>query len=302
MTDERYGSPGAVESAIASAAKKAYRGDPSLAVAERIRLEYFHRFLSRIFADPVDSGWVLKGGAGMLARVASARATTDIDLFRRDRTLDDALDDLRERSKVVLDDYFRFEYAGCSEVAEGGLQPYTQGYRATFDVYIGVMKKGSLHVDLVVGVATTDDVAVETPAHALPLPKLPSYDYRLYPIVDQIADKVCATLAQYGGRESTREKDLVDLVIIAATQDLSGSKLRRALEVEAGARALLLPEAFSIPSAWGPVYAKLAREIPACGPYRRVDAAMELMREFIDPAFSGAVDGATWHHYGVYWR
>lgn len=92
--------------------------------------------------------------------------------------------------------YFRFEYIGYMDALEGETQANAEGCRVSFDVYIGVKKKGALHVDLVVGVATTDDVVIESPAHALDLPKLPSSDYRLYPIVDQIADKVCATLAQ----------------------------------------------------------------------------------------------------------
>lgn len=302
MRTERYGSPAAVEAAIAAAAKKAYSADPSLTVAERIRLEYFNRFLSRIFSAQDDSDWVLKGGTGMLARVASARATTDIDLFRRGQTLDDALEDLRNRASVTLDDFFRFEYTDHSRAVDGNQPTYTEGYRVSFDVYIGASKKGNLHVDLVVGVVTTDDVAVEKPAHTLDLPKLPSSDYRLYPIVDQIADKVCATLALYNGRSSTREKDLIDLVIIAATYDVCEDKLRRALEVEAGVRALVLPDAFEVPSTWGASYAKLAKRIPACAQYRSVDLAMKLMRDFIDPVLSGTSNGKSWDQASLCWR
>ncbi len=50
-----------------------------------------------------------------------------------------------------------------------------------------------------------------------------SYPYRLYPVANQIADKVCATLADYHGRPSSREKDLVDLVVIAVTQSVRRS-------------------------------------------------------------------------------
>lgn len=39
------------------------------------------------------------------------------------------------------------------------------------------------------------------------LPRLVSHAYRLYPIVDQIADKVCATMQTYHDRPSSREKD-----------------------------------------------------------------------------------------------
>lgn len=89
--NDGYASPGAVESAISAAARKASNTDPSLTIQERIRLEYFHRFLSRVFSEENDSNWMLKGGAGMLARVASARTTTDVDVFRRSASLDAAL-------------------------------------------------------------------------------------------------------------------------------------------------------------------------------------------------------------------
>lgn len=42
-------------------------------------------------------------------------------------------------------------------------------------------------------------------------------------------DKVCATLTLDGGRPSRREKDLVDLVVLAATQGDDATKLQSAL-------------------------------------------------------------------------
>lgn len=94
MTDP-YQAPAAVESAIRSAAQKAARNDKSLSVQERIRLEYFHRFLCRIFSKTPTDAWLLKGGTALLARVASARATSDVDLFNRRHSLAAALTELR---------------------------------------------------------------------------------------------------------------------------------------------------------------------------------------------------------------
>ncbi|MDO5498888.1 MAG: nucleotidyl transferase AbiEii/AbiGii toxin family protein, partial [Propionibacteriaceae bacterium] len=91
---EPYSTPRGVENAIKDAARKAAAADPSLAVSQRIQLEYFNRFLSRVFSEAEASEWILKGGTGMLARVPSARATRDIDLYRHGFTLAHALDDL----------------------------------------------------------------------------------------------------------------------------------------------------------------------------------------------------------------
>ena len=91
---EPYKSAPAVEAAIRDAARNAFAADRSMSTQDRIRQEYFRRFLSRIFSERDDSDWLLKGGTGVLARVASGRRTTDIDLFRANNTLDGALAEL----------------------------------------------------------------------------------------------------------------------------------------------------------------------------------------------------------------
>ncbi|MFT3944006.1 MAG: nucleotidyl transferase AbiEii/AbiGii toxin family protein [Ancrocorticia sp.] len=299
---ERYASPAAVEAAIKEAARRAFASDHSLTVQERIRQEYFHRFLSRVFSEETDSNWMLKGGAGMLARVASARTTTDIDLFRRTHSPETALADLRRLAAIDLGDFFRFEYVGYTSVIEGNQETYSEGYQVKFDVYIGVKKKDSFHVDLVINVVVTDDVEVMSPANALFLPKLPSHPYRLYPVVDQIADKVCATLTLYNGSPSSREKDLVDLVVLAVIQDVEARKLSEALAIESRVRGLARPSVFIIPERWGVRYKKLAAKIPACEGYRSVDEAKNLMQLFIDPVLDGRANDRKWNHTLLSWE
>ena len=253
--DVSYDSPTAVEQAIKAAANQAFQEDPTTSVDERIRLEYFRRFLSRIFSQAGNQEWVLKGGTSMLARIPSARATMDIDLFNAELSLDNALKKLRTLASIDLSVFFRFEYTGRTKTLEGSNTEYTDGYRVKFDVHIGAQKKQSIHIDLVTREATTGEVEISAPKNALHLPKLKSYPYRLYPVVDQIADKVCATIALYNGRPSSREKDLVDLVIIANTYDIDAVLLRTAILSERTHRQLDLPSAFTVPSFWGGGYA-----------------------------------------------
>jgi hypothetical protein len=301
-----YASPAAVEQAIKAAANQAFCADASISVDERIRLEHFHRFLSRIFSQGGNHDWVLKGGTGMLARIPSARATMDIDLYNHDQSLDKALTELRRLASIDLGDFFRFQFTGYSKTLIGTNNDYTNGYQVNFDVYIGVQKKRSFHVDLVTATTTTDDVEISTPANALNLPKLKSYPYRLYPVADQIADKVCATIALYNGKPSSREKDLVDLVIMATTYDIDAAKLRKALVAEKSRRSLTLPTVFPVPASWGTRYAKLAHDVPACSGYRHIDAAKELMKDFLDPilgtqAGTSAAKHAIWSHVRCRW-
>jgi len=300
-TNEPYSTPAAVEAAIKTAANYAFVVDPTLTVQERIRLAHFDRFLSRVFSEGDDSDWMLKGGTAMLARVPSTRATTDVDLFLRNHTLDAALEDLRRLASKDLEDFFRFTVTAYSPLAEGNQQADAEGYRVTFETYVGVKSKGGFHVDLVVNVVTTDAVEVARPANALNLPKLAQHAYRLYPTVDQIADKVCATFALYRGRPSTREKDLVDLVVLAATQDVSARKLSRALEAEARTRSLVLPPTFAAPTAWGRVYASEATSIPACADFRTIEEALALMHRFLDPVLAEEVIDSTWSHTALAW-
>ncbi len=139
------------------------------------------------------------------------------------------------------------------------------------------------------------------PANALNLPRLVSHEYRLYPVVDQIADKVCATVQTYRDRPSSREKDLVDLVVLAVTQDVDGSGLAVAISTEAQRRLIDPFDRFVIPEGWGRRYADLAKSVPYCAAYATVELARELVMRFIDPALDGTASGKTWSRETLSW-
>jgi len=299
---EPYATAKGVEDAIKAAAKRASTYDPALTTSERIRLEYFNRFLSRVFSDGPDSEWVLKGGTGMLARVASTRATLDIDLYRGGYRVDEAVEDLRRLAERDLGDHFRFVYTGHRAILAGEAQPYTDGYRVVFDTYIGAQKKGSIGVDLSTGAGLTAEPTITAPASALDLPRLVGFEYRLYPVVDQIADKVCATAQRYDDRPSSREKDLVDIVVLAVTQGIDGTALTTAIRTEISRREMDPIEHFVVPAEWGPAYKKLARRVPYCADVVDIDTAQELASALIDPALNGTARGHRWQATAKGWR
>ena len=289
-----YARPKGVEDAIKEAAKRASAGDPALTTNERIRLEYFNRFLSRVFSDGPDSDWVLKGGTGMLARVASTRWTLDIDLYRGGYGVDEAVEDLRRLAARDLGDHFRFVYTGHRAILAGKAQPYTDGYRAEFEIYIGAQKKGGINVDLSTGAGLTAEPTITTPASALDLPRLVGFEYRLYPVVDQIADKVCATMQRYDDRPSSREKDLVDIIVLAVTQDIDGTALTTAITTESSRRRMDPIEHFVVPDEWGRAYKRAARRVPHCADVVEIGAAQVLAASLVDPALNGTATGLTW--------
>ena len=280
-----------MEQAIKAAAHKTASASHQLQVHELIQQEYFMRFLSRVFLDGDD--WILKGGAGLLARIPTARATTDLDLFLQGSALNEALAELCRAAARDLGDFFRFEYRTHRPIVESELQPYTTGYRVTFDVLIGVNERGTIGVDLVVKNSTIGEPEIQVPVNALDLPRLVPLRYRLYPVVDQIADKVCATLEIHDGRPSSREKDLVDLVLIATTQHVDGTLLQRAIHNEAKLRRLELPPSMQIPEKWGKTYTALAKSVP---PISNIDivSARELIGAFISPALESNISGMSW--------
>ncbi|MEA5117084.1 MAG: nucleotidyl transferase AbiEii/AbiGii toxin family protein [Propionicimonas sp.] len=288
----------AVEAAIKAAAKNIHAADPTRQTGDLIRQAYYDRFLCRVFSDAEDSEWVLKGGTGMLARIPTARRTLDADLYRAGYDKDQALADLRRLAGLDLGDHFRFVYREHHDILTDDTQPYADGYRVTFDAYLGVKLVDTIKIDLSTGTRPTENLAIEEPANRLALPRLTSYPYRLYPVANQVADKVCATIARYGGRPSSREKDLVDLVVIAVTQSVDAAELHTAITTECAKRRLPAPLELSIPANWGGAYAKLATNTPA-GAYS-ITAARELASTFIDPVLTGDAHGSWNPRTGVW--
>jgi hypothetical protein len=292
---EPYSSAAAVEMAIKDAALRAHQLDPTVSVHERIRQAYFDRLLCRVFSDGEISDWVLKGGTGVLARVPNARATKDIDLFKRGYKLGEALVDLRRLAALDLGDHFRFEYLRHETSIAGDQQPYADGYRITFATYLGVKNLQPVRVDLVTGLGDIDAIEFLDPINRIDLPRLATCKYRLYPVVNQIADKVCATMSAYASGPSSREHDLVDLVVFATTQTIDADSLRRWILVEAQSRGLGDIRKFEIPKVWGSRYGRAVRDIPTCLEYASIADARGLMADFIDTVLENRALSGEWN-------
>lgn len=138
MNPRAYPNPRSLNQAMSAAAKEQARNNPSLDAHTLMRLAYFDRFLSRIFAAE-DNRWVLKGGTALLARIPEARSTTDIDLLARPTQISphEAADELIQLAKTDLGDYFRFTHRK-TEISTAG-QRATSGLKITFDVSLGVL-------------------------------------------------------------------------------------------------------------------------------------------------------------------
>ncbi|MDO5512697.1 nucleotidyl transferase AbiEii/AbiGii toxin family protein [Corynebacterium sp.] len=303
MSDEKsYSSPAALLSAVSARAKKdaKERGVP----AERLIREFeFSRLLARVFAEGSDR-WILKGGQAMLVRLPDPRTTKDIDLLHHvdPSDLDAAVDHLREALARDLGDYFRFDITKVDEVHENDEQTGVQCRRVTVAVRCGAKEKHPIQIDI-----AADSLMTEAPVMAtfpaVELPKVLPPTVAVYPAVDHIADKVCATQATYAhGRASSRERDMVDLVLFAVTHGVRGRAVRTAVEAEWSHRGIAGPARFDPPPNWRSRYPKTARKVSALTEYADFDSASRLLSDFLDPALSGAVDGHTWNPETVSWE
>lgn len=256
-----------------------------------LRMAYFDRLLSRVFHESHRDRWVLKGGSGMLARVPNTRATKDIDLATSAVTIDEAEEALIEAASYDLGDHVRLEHVSSKPIVEADMQPDITGRRVMFAL-VDAQKGKPIHripVDLVVEDGIVGHTDLINPASRLTLPKnLPTAPYRLYPLPDQVADKTAATVVPYHGHESTRVKDLVDLVVIARTQKVSITPLRAALSDRFESRGATVPPAFIAPKSWANRYSQIASRVPACRGLEDIDAAEKLVRAFVSPALTAS--------------
>lgn len=300
----------AVELAIKDAAKKAAReagaGVSAATVDAQIRQARYDRFLSRVFAEGEATEWMLKGGLSMLARVPRSRTTKDVDLAARGASdLEEAERQLSALVGVDLGDHLTFRLTRSLPTGAGENQPGLATRRFTYDcldVDTGA-QIDTVTVDVVVGPAPIGTPEYVEPANRLQLKRqLVTHPYRLFPVVDQVADKVCATMStDYpGGRRSSRVKDLVDLVVLAQTQAVDLGELRVAIATKQTLSGMTPFAAFTIPGTWHRTYPNTAKGVPSAQTYTAAEAA-NLVARFVDPALATADDSAIWDPEQLAW-
>ena len=249
------------------------------------------RFLCRIFYK--SNQYVLKGGSGMLARVADARATRDVDLaLLSNESAENVVADLKALAETNLGDWCRFVLDRYDErLDENGC---SRLLCLRFSSYIGEQEKDPVLIDVSLDSCITDLPQRITPASRVVIDELVVSEYLVYPIADQIAEKVCAITEEHGGLPSSRVKDLIDLVIIASHETVSGSKLHIALASEFFRRGIAMIDSFAIPTQWEALYPRMAQKALQEKEYHRTDAALILVQKMIDPALQNLVSGKHW--------
>lgn len=173
--------------------------------------------------------------------------------------------------------------------------------------FLGLDQFASFHVDLVADLLMTGVPDAVSPLVPLELPGLVLTSYSAYPLVDHVADKVCALLETHerasGLRQpSTRFRDLADLAIFAHTISVGAAELGVALRSEAKRRGLTLPDRLAAPTGndWPSGYARVARDAPHLKE-RDLASAVVTVGQFIDPVLSGMARG-QWNLGELRWQ
>lgn len=236
-----------------------------------------------------DDRWVVKGATALLARRVSVRHTLDIDVYLPG-AIADVQRRLRRAAGLDIDDWMSFEIGPAIAMTARG----TQGARAKVRSRVGTQVWASFGIDLVADPVTmTGTPDPVPPLTTVNISEQDRTSWQAYPLVDHIADKICAMLESHAGRPSTRYKDLIDLVAITGRAVVRSGPAKRAVASEAARRHLALPTSFTVPDAraWHAGYRAEARRTVGLDAVD-LQAALAVVSPFVNPLLDGTATGS----------
>jgi hypothetical protein len=291
----RYKTPDAARRAVTDLLRTEASTGP-WPLADLQRQYAYDQLVERLYR--ADDGWVIKGATALLARRVSVRHTIDIDVYRAG-AIGDVERRLREAAGLDIGDWMRFEVGSSVRIQAAGAQASQVKVRSL----IGTKVWAAFQVDIVAdGIQMSGEperVLPLTSVTAIGQAKIP---WRVYPLVDHVADKVCAILERHDGHPSTRYKDLIDLVAIVQRAAIAAEPQMRALRKESQRRSLELPLVFDVPDRdlWRSGYRAEARRAIGLSALE-LDDALAAVRPFLDGLLDGSVAGA-WDPAQHAWR
>lgn len=252
------------------------------------KLVAFERFLARLVADQ-PGRWILKGGLALQWRLGSvARTTRDLDMLLMG-PLEGIHAQLVRAAQRDLGDWFRFLVRQpTASAAPGG------GQRAAVEALLDGRPFEGFHLDIGWGDPVIEPAEELTAPSLLEFAEIEPTTFPCYPITQHIAEKVHAYTQPHVSGESSRVKDLVDILLIARMRSMDGAILLKALQATFAARDTH-PTPSTVPdppASWAAPFRRLAREVRLRSD-SLADAAV-LAHRFLDPVLQGHARG-LWH-------
>jgi hypothetical protein len=275
----RYETPAAFRAALEARLKNAAAAG-GVQLDRLRRRAVFERILARLEAgDP--GKWVLKGGMALEVRWSDrARTTRDMDLAILEQIDDDAV--LRDRLMTLLatdpdSDSFRFEVGVATEITadEAG----RRGWRVHVRALLAGNTFASVRVDVV---ARPEEIAaverIRLPA-TFAFAEIEGREIGVVAPSQHFAEKLHALTRDYGERESTRVRDLVDVAMLIE-DGLDPAAARSAAEHVFAERATHDPpeDLAEPPEDWRARYSEYATELELEA--ATLDQAMASLRAF----------------------
>lgn len=255
-----YGTPQALRTALEHRLLTTSR-EAGVALDRLRRRVLFERIVARLQA--AEPGlWVLKGGMALEVRLNdAARLTKDIDVGLRDSVTDPP--DLHERlidllSHDPFNDWFIFEVSEPAALREDG------GGHLTWRVPVATSLAGKPFGAIKLDVSPRAHELRAT--DRLPLPNslsfagIPTTEVEIIDVHRHAAEKFHAMTRDFGDRDNTRVRDLLDLVLLIENDLLSpGAVADAARAVWAERNGTEPPRSLpAFPASWPARYARLA--------------------------------------------
>ena len=274
------------------------------ALEERIRREYegseiprirkmiaFERLMARL-----DERWILKGGYAIQLRSEKARTTQDVDLMATEIPHQEIEESFRKSLEKDLGDYFVFFTSQQEPIVDA---VDNVRFQVTARVAGRVFER--FHVDVGFSDPLVHPVDYLIPPNYLGFAQIPAVEIPCYSIYQHIAEKVHA-IWQPRKVQSSRVKDLVDLVLIAdLALNTKADKLFEAIVLIFEKRGDQTPDSFySFPDDWRLRYNRLAKEFNLH--ILEYQEAIRAVSNFISPVLSKSVAGLTWNSKAWRWE
>lgn len=261
------------------------------------KLVAFDRLLARLVQAEPD-GWLLKGGLALQLRLPHhTRTTKDMDLLML--TSPAAVQEILGRAaQFDLQDWFSFAVRSDSTALPG---PGHGGLRFSVTASVGGRLFERFHIDVGLDDPVVEPTEILTTPPLLAFAGLPPVTIPCYPLSQHLAEKVHAYVRPRATGESTRVRDMVDIIIIAEHMSIRSDALSAAIQAtfaaeQTGEPPLRLP---APPPSWATTFKKLAEEVGlSCTTLIEADIAA---RRFLDPILSGEIEG-EWSPATQDWR
>jgi hypothetical protein len=233
---------------------------------QRLRRQVaFDRLLCRLFQDKT-SPWLLKGGYAMELRIRAARTTRDIDLALRKSSatpkewnVETVTAMLRQDSAINLADGFEFTISDPTLALDAA--PYG-GARFTVMAQMAGRRFAQFHLDVSSGDVLREPYEILEGRDWFGFAGLSRARVSVVSSEEQFAEKLHAYTLPRAGRENSRMKDLVDLVLLIEQAKLDATRLRTAIrETFQRRKTHDIPRALtSPPTSWSETFAEMAAE------------------------------------------